>query len=109
MSFCCPVDKVIRSKRYRRATDDDDDESDLDKLLDEIARVPIKPLQEEPECGLNIDDCTSEITESQNDKANHLPWIVALIDTTGDFHFCGGVLLNQRFVLTAAHCFKTYF
>ncbi|KAL4112620.1 hypothetical protein QTP88_016370 [Uroleucon formosanum] len=105
MSFCCPVDKVIRSKRYRRMTDDDDDESDLDKILDKTARGPIKPFQEEPDCGLST-ECTSETEESQNEEGNHWPWIAVLIQKSTGSQFCGGVLLNQRFVLTAAHCFK---
>jgi len=105
MSFCCPVDKVIH-KRVRRMTNDDD-ESELDKAIDRAAPEPIKPLLEEPECGQNTKSI-SKITKVQNSKASDWPWMAVLLETTNYINFCGGVLLNRRFVLTAAHCFKKY-
>uniref|UniRef100_A0A2H8TV73 Proclotting enzyme n=1 Tax=Melanaphis sacchari TaxID=742174 RepID=A0A2H8TV73_9HEMI len=105
-SFCCPVDKVIHPKRERRKTVDDD-ESDLDKVLDRAAPEPIKPLPEEPECGQNTKSI-SKIMNVQNAKASDWPWMAVFLETTNYMNFCGGVLLNRRFVLTAAHCFKKY-
>lgn len=106
LGFCCPVNKVIRSKRGKRTTKDDD-ESDLDKVLDRAAPEPIKPLPEEPECGQNTKSI-SKITNVKNAKASDWPWMAVFLETTNYMNFCGGTLLNRRFVLTAAHCFKKY-
>lgn len=85
----------------------DDNESDLDKALDRAAPEPIKPLPEEPECGRNTKSI-SKITSVQNAKASDWPWMAVLLETKNYMNFCGGVLLNRRFVLTAAHCFRKY-
>ena len=37
-------------------------------------------------------------------KKNKYPWIVALIYTANDEHFCGGTLVASKYVVSAAHC-----
>ncbi|XP_062872374.1 chymotrypsin-like protease CTRL-1 [Trichomycterus rosablanca] len=45
----------------------------------------------------------NRIVNGENAVSGSWPWQVSLQDTTG-FHFCGGSLLNQYWVVTAAHC-----
>lgn len=108
MSICCPTKDVYEPlERKRRATVSDDSASDLDKALDRAAPEPIKPLPEEPECGVNTKSI-SKISSVQNARSSDWPWMAVLLETTNYMNFCGGVLLNRRFVLTAAHCFRRY-
>lgn len=45
----------------------------------------------------------SKIVNGENAVSGSWPWQVSLQDGRG-FHFCGGSLINQYWVVTAAHC-----
>uniref|UniRef100_A0A3Q3PZ32 chymotrypsin n=1 Tax=Monopterus albus TaxID=43700 RepID=A0A3Q3PZ32_MONAL len=45
----------------------------------------------------------NKIVNGENAVSGSWPWQVSLQDGTG-FHFCGGSLINQNWVATAAHC-----
>ncbi|XP_034172857.2 testisin [Osmia lignaria lignaria] len=45
---------------------------------------------------------TARLVGGQNAIPHEFPWMVSISRKGG--HFCGGTILNSRFVLTAAHC-----
>uniref|UniRef100_A0A8C6WHF5 chymotrypsin n=1 Tax=Neogobius melanostomus TaxID=47308 RepID=A0A8C6WHF5_9GOBI len=45
----------------------------------------------------------NKIVNGENAVSGSWPWQVSLQDGSG-FHFCGGSLINQYWVVTAAHC-----
>ncbi|XP_040067978.1 enteropeptidase-like [Ixodes scapularis] len=57
-------------------------------------------------CGRRgIQDTVSErIINGTNATPGHWPWMVGLYTKEDQFH-CGGVLLSNQYVLTAAHCY----
>lgn len=49
----------------------------------------------------------ARIAGGQTVRENELPYMVQ-IGRGGDFHVCGGALIGERHVLTAAHCFNGF-
>nr|XP_022902326.1 uncharacterized protein LOC111415067 [Onthophagus taurus] len=88
---CCPKNPIRLSGPGPATKNDDVDKSIL---------LPT-------ECGLS--NSLDRITNGQKADIYEFPWSVALKYDTGKpipFH-CGGSLINNRYVLTAAHCIRT--
>lgn len=65
-----------------------------------------KPLLANPGDATNQEG--SKIVRGNDAKIGAHPWQVLLKHLKTDDAFCGGSLINHRWVLTAAHCFKQY-
>ncbi|KAL7646385.1 UNVERIFIED_CONTAM: hypothetical protein RMT77_003298 [Armadillidium vulgare] len=64
-----------------------------------------------------IDNCTCGLQKGVRDKEGRIyggvleeeaefPWLVAIFSR--ESFFCGGTLINEKYIVSAAHCFKTY-
>lgn len=63
----------------------------------------VSPALIECECGLSI-PIRTRVLGGKSSAPNTLRWMAALVSNTNGKVFCGGSLINSKFVLTAAHC-----
>ena len=60
-------------------------------------------LADDCECGVKNPD--TRIVGGEETEPNEYPWQVALVNEwLPNFVFCGGTVVNSKFVMTAAHC-----
>ncbi|XP_050089164.1 proclotting enzyme-like [Anopheles aquasalis] len=105
VGICCP--DVVQegngpefSLRLPATADSYDDVDGLDGNDAPTARDSmVRP--EERGCGISTKQL-SKISGGQQADANEWPWMVALVMSRASF--CGGSLITDRHVLTAAHC-----
>jgi len=65
------------------------------------------PPTDSCQCGVK-NSITSKIVGGKPADKHEYPWMVALVFRGEKKPFCGGSLITERHVLTAAHCFKPF-
>merc|ERR1719167_1106767 len=55
-------------------------------------------------CQCGVKNSGNRIVGGVETEANEYPWQVALVSSSGSRPFCGGTLISNQHVLTAAHC-----
>ena len=63
-------------------------------------------LGESCDCSCGVAQRTSRIVGGVETEVSEYPWQAGLVDKGSSSIWCGGSLLNSKWVLTAAHCTK---
>lgn len=100
ISVCCPPYKETKKEKEKE---------DPSLLNDRITEEKLSNLELFPStCGI---DSNNKIINGDNATLRQFPWMALLgftdSDTKQDMFLCGGSLINERYILTAAHCFQT--
>ncbi|XP_053693703.1 phenoloxidase-activating factor 3-like [Sabethes cyaneus] len=113
--LCVPIQNCSLYKPYASGTNYRDWPKELQKKAtsnlcnnEKINNTPVlsvccpTPLNSK-QCGLQS---SNKISKGKIAQVYEYPWMVLLEDSKNDF-VCGGTLISQRYVLTAAHCLKS--
>ena len=58
------------------------------------------------DCKCGLANRAQRIVGGVETEVNEYPWQAGLVNKNSGFIWCGGSLVNSRYVLTAAHCTK---
>ncbi|KAK3597930.1 hypothetical protein CHS0354_042273 [Potamilus streckersoni] len=77
--------------------------------IEEMCCIPPRPEQTVPvansnQCGISTPVSTHRIVGGTVAAPGEIPWQVSL--RSEGFHICGGILIANQWVLSAAHCFR---
>ncbi|EDV94460.1 GH19618 [Drosophila grimshawi] len=105
--LCCPSNAVIKAQSDGNAKRETQNKSTVDTRqssadLKRIDPSGMKLLNSVTECGKKTN---TKLSGGDETRIGEFPWLVLLkYETSGRPFLCGGSLITDRFVLTAAHC-----
>jgi hypothetical protein len=78
-------------------------------FMDLVLLWLLNPVESSPV----VDGCGQGVFKSRESKIlsgeeclpHEFPWVVSIKSSSGGTHFCGGFVVNQRHIISAAHCF----
>ncbi|KAL7646618.1 UNVERIFIED_CONTAM: hypothetical protein RMT77_001869 [Armadillidium vulgare] len=89
-------------------------QDDIDGSVSEIEKPtvvvqPIEHIKNKVECGRNTRTSKlGKIIGGRPADPKDWPWMAALLNVNDSSLICGGVLITDRYVLTAANCFRSF-
>ncbi|KAI1704523.1 trypsin domain-containing protein [Ditylenchus destructor] len=65
-------------------------------------------IQLQKTCGTSVSEAEDRITGGDYARTGQFPWAVSMATIADRMNWCSGVLISDRHVLTAIHCFYSY-
>lgn len=96
---------ILPTNSNTNATSDQDVPSTNESILEEVFTTTTESPTPPPRNGSSITDpnVDTRIVGGDECRPGECPWQAVLINEKGE-EFCGGTILNEDFILTAAHC-----
>ena len=102
LKICNDGKCYVRKRKLKTASKSSDTNVFTKKFIQSARKYQCTAHQKEELTTKDSNDILTKIIDGQETAINEYPWIVSLQLANG--HFCGGSLISEKWVLTAAHC-----
>ena len=102
LKICNDGKCYIRKRKLKTASNLTNTNVFTKKFVQSTRKYQCTAPQKEELTTKDSNDILTKIIDGQETAINEYPWMVSLQLANG--HFCGGSLISEKWVLTAAHC-----
>ena len=102
LKICNDGKCYIRKRKLKTASNLTNPNVFTKKFVQSTRKYQCTAPQKEELTTKDSNDILTKIIDGQETAINEYPWMVSLQLANG--HFCGGSLISEKWVLTAAHC-----